>query len=206
VIGGALNLPGLDTFTTWLGHTLKIEQAVNAIRSGGEAAAGGFNPVVAIISTGLALVAIFLAYVLYYRRYPEFLKTPPARRPADPLRNIIGPAYEGMEHKWWVDELYWKVILNPYIALSRFLADVVDWRFWHDWFHEVVIAGGYRQLSRLLSVRVDLGVIDAIANGLATVTQSSAGRLRRVETGYVRNYALAVFLGVVVIIGYLALR
>jgi NADH-quinone oxidoreductase subunit L len=207
VIGGALNLPGLHYFTDWLGHTLKIEAAVNEIRSAGEAAAaGGFNPLVAIISTGLALVAIFLAYVLYYRRYPEFLKTPPARRPADPLRNTIGPVYEGMEHKWWVDELYWKVILNPYIALSRFLAEVVDWRFWHDWFHDVVIAGGYNRLTRLLSMRVDLGVIDGIANGLATVTQASAGRLRRVETGYVRNYALAVFLGVVVIIGYLALR
>ncbi len=206
-IGGVLNLPGLDNFTVWLGHTIKIEEAVTGIRNAGAAAAaGGFNPLVAAISTGLALVAIFLAYVLYFRRYPEFLKTPPARRKADPLGNILGPVYVGMEHKWWVDELYWKVILNPYIALSRFLADAVDWRFWHDWFHEVVIAGGYRQLSRLLSVRVDLGVIDAIANGLATVTQASAGRLRRVETGYVRNYALAVFLGVVVIIGYLALR
>ncbi len=206
-IGGVLNLPGLDNFTAWLGHTIKIEEAVTEIRNAGAvAAAGGFNPLVAAISTGLALVAIFLAYVLYFRRYPEFLKTPPARRKADPLGNILGPVYVGMEHKWWVDELYWKVILNPYIALSRFLADAVDWRFWHDWFHEVVIAGGYRQLSRLLSVRVDLGVIDAIANGLATVTQASAGRLRRVETGYVRNYALAVFLGVVVIIGYLALR
>jgi NADH-quinone oxidoreductase subunit L len=206
VVGGLINLPGLDRFTAWLEHTIKIEAAVNEIRHGAEAAAGGFNPLVAAISTGLALLAIFLAYVLYYRRYPGFLKTPPSRRPADPLRSIIGPAYEGMEHKWWVDEFYWKVILNPYIALSRFLAEVVDWRFWHDWFHDVVIVGGYNLLTRLLSVRVDLGVIDAIANGLATVTQGSAGRLRRVETGYVRNYALAIFLGVVVIIGYLALR
>jgi NADH-quinone oxidoreductase subunit L len=86
------------------------------------------------------------------------------------------------------------------------LADVIDWRFWHDWFHEKVIAGGYNAFSRLLSVRIDLGGIDALANGLATATQGLAARMRRIETGYVRNYALAVFLGAVVIIGYIILR
>jgi NADH-quinone oxidoreductase subunit L len=55
-------------------------------------------------------------------------------------------------------------------------------------------------------VRIDLGGIDALANGLATATQGLAARMRRIETGYVRNYALAVFLGAVVIIGYLILR
>jgi hypothetical protein len=35
------------------------------------------------------------------------------------------------------------------------------------------------------------------------LTQRSAGSLRRLQTGFVRNYALAVFLGVVVILGYL---
>jgi hypothetical protein len=33
-----------------------------------------------------------------------------------------------------------------------------------------------------------------------------AGSLRKIQTGYVRNYALTVFLGVIVIIGYLILR
>jgi NADH-quinone oxidoreductase subunit L len=111
-----------------------------------------------------------------------------------------------MERKWWVDELYWAVIANPYIALSRFLADVVDWRFWHDWFHDTVIAGGFTLLSRLLAVRIDLGFIDAIFNGAATLVQRSAGRLRGIQNGFVRSYALSVFLGVVVILGYLILR
>ena len=47
---------------------------------------------------------------------------------------------------------------------------------------------------------------DAIANGIGTLTQRLAGSMRRLQSGYVRNYALAVFLGVVVIIGYLILR
>jgi NADH-quinone oxidoreductase subunit L len=98
------------------------------------------------------------------------------------------------------------VILNPYIALSRFLADVIDWRFWHDWFHDVVIAGGYRLLARVLAVQIDLGVIDAIANGLGNVTKNMAAAFRRLQTGFVRTYALSIFMGVVIILGYLALR
>jgi NADH-quinone oxidoreductase subunit L len=102
--------------------------------------------------------------------------------------------------------LYWTVILNPYIALSRFLADVIDWRFWHDWFHDKVIVGGFNLITRLLAVRIDLGGIDAFFNGLAKLVQRFAGLLRRVQTGYVRNYALMIFVGVVVILGYLLLR
>ena len=119
---------------------------------------------------------------------------------------MIGPIFTGMENKWWVDEIYWALFLNPYIALSRFLAEVIDWRFWHDWFHDVVIVGGYNGLSRLLSVRIDMGGIDAFANGLATAIQSLAAQMRRIQTGYVRNYALSVFIGAILILGYLILR
>jgi NADH-quinone oxidoreductase subunit L len=52
-------------------------------------------------------------------------------------------------------------------------------------------------------MQIDLGIIDGFANGLATVTQGLASRARRLQTGFVRNYALAVFVGVVVILGYL---
>jgi len=66
--------------------------------------------------------------------------------------------------------------------------------------------GGYNLLTRLLAIRIDLGGIDAAANGLAVLTQRVAERLRQVQTGYVRNYALSIFVGVVIILGYLLLR
>jgi len=98
------------------------------------------------------------------------------------------------------------VVVDRYVDVCEFLADYVDWRFWHDWFHDVVIGRSYRWLAGALSIQVDLGVIDAAANGLATVTKRLASQMGRVQTGYVRNYALSVFLGVVLIIGYLILR
>jgi NADH-quinone oxidoreductase subunit L len=58
----------------------------------------------------------------------------------------------------------------------------------------------------LLAVQVDLGGIDAFANGLAAAIGRLAARLRTIQTGYVRNYALSIFIGVVLILGYLLLR
>jgi NADH-quinone oxidoreductase subunit L len=198
ILGGLLNLPfkGFHHFTLWVEHTL-----------GEIVKEGEFVILVALISTGLALLAFAIAWWLYSpRRYEEFWSEPAARRPDDPLRRYIGPVFEVLKNKYWVDELYWTVILNPYIALSRFLADVIDWRFWHDWFHDKVIVGGFNFNTRLLAGRIDLGGIDAFFNGLAKLVQRFAGLLRQVQTGYVRNYALMIFVGVVVILGYLLLR
>jgi len=187
VIGGALNLPGLHTFTDWLKQTLEHVHP------------GEFNPLVAGLSTFLALLAFFLAWLLYGRR-------PLARGERDPLRRILGPIFVGMENKWWVDELYWAVILNPYIALARFLADVIDWRFWHDWFHDKVLAAGFRTLTGVLAVPIDLGIIDAFANDLGSGVKFLAALFRRLQTGFVRNYALSVLFGVVLIVGYMILH
>ncbi len=193
VFGGLLNVPGA-TFFKWLEHTITIAKE------------GEFNYFVAILSTVLALLALLLAWYLYSKRYRDMQDLPVAKRSDDPLRAIIGPIFTVFENKYWVDEAYKAVFLDTYVWLAKFLAQVIDGRFWHDWFHDVVLVGGYRLLSRLLAVRIDLGGIDFIANGLAAVAQGLAARLRRLQTGLVRNYALAVFLGVVVIFGYLIIR
>jgi NADH-quinone oxidoreductase subunit L len=164
---------------------------------------GGLDPVVAIGSTLLALAAIGVGYALYARRYQDLQNLPIARRPDDPLRSIIGPVFTVFEKKYWVDELYWAVILTPYTALSRWLSQVVDWQFWHDFFHDTILAGGFRLLTRLMAVRIDLGGIDGFANNLAAAVQELAAAMRRIQTGHVRGYAFFVLLGAVVILGYL---
>ena len=204
-LGGLLNLPQLHTFTDWLEHTHELELSVEHMHE--LIKLGSFVPWIAALSSALALLAIFVGWLIYRpKRYEEFWSIPAAKRPDDPLRSFIGPVFEALKNKWWVDELYWTVILNPYIGLSKFLADQVDWRFWHDWFHDRVLFAAFNGLSWFLSLRVDLGGIDAIANGLGDAAKRSAALLRRVQTGYVRNYALSIFLGVVIIVGYLILR
>ena len=208
-LGGGINLPWLHTFTGWLEHVIGSANAAagaeGAVASG-EAALGGFNWGVAGLSIILALSGILLAWYLYRRVYMEQQNLPRAKRPDDPLRGILGPVFTGMEKKWWVDELYSYIIVRPYIWISNFLAEQIDGRFWHDWFHDTVIAGGYRRLTDFLSISVDLGIIDGIANGLGNVTKRLAASMSRIQSGFVRNYALSVFLGVIIILGYLILR
>jgi len=192
--GGALNLPMWHTFTHWLEDSLGHLHAVE------------FSLQIAGVSSFLVLAAIFLAWLLYGRKYQAMQELPPDKRPDDPLRPILGPVFTALNHAWWMDELYWTIIINPYVSLAHFLADVVDWRFWHDWFHDTVIVGGYNKLTQVLSIQIDLGVIDAVANKLGDSVKRTAAKWRVIETGYVRNYALSFFIGVVLILGYLILR
>ena len=192
--GGALNLPIWHSFTHWLEDSL------------GHLHAAEFSLQIAGISSFLVLVAIFLAWLLYGRKYQTMQELPPDKRPDDPLRPILGPVFTALNNAWWVDELYWTIIINPYVSLAHFLADVVDWRFWHDWLHDTVIVGGYNKLTQVFSIRIDLGVIDAIVNKLGDSVKRTATKWRVIETGYVRNYALSFFIGVVLILGYLILR
>ena len=203
IVGGFLNFPTLHTFTTWLEHTIQV---VAEGATGGEAVAGGFNIVVAILSTVLALGAITIAWYLYMRRSQDMLKLPLNKRADDPLRPILGPIFTLLENKYWVDELYGYLVIKPYQWLSKFLAEKVDWDFWHDFFHDTILAGGFNGATRLLSGPVDLGIIDGIANFLGDGFKELAAQMRKLQTGFVRNYALSIFIGVVFIIGYLIIR
>ena len=190
LLGGGLNLPfeGFHNLGHWLEYTLKEVESLP------------LDLKVAGISTVLALAAIVLSWYIYGRN-------PLRTGQPDPLKRPLGFLFTGMENKWFVDEGYFAVIINPFKKLSQFLADVIDWRFWHDWFHETVIAGTYNWLSEIaLNRYADQRGIDAFANGLGSVTQWLSATARKVQNGFVRSYALSVLLGVVLILGYLILK
>jgi NADH-quinone oxidoreductase subunit L len=189
LLGGALNLPfeGFHNLSHWLEHTI------------GEIESLGLNLQVAGISTVLALLAILISWVIYGRE-------PLVKDQKDPL-TALGIIFSGMNNKWWIDELYQFLFITPYVKISQFIADVIDWRFWHDWFHETVIAGTYNWVSNIgLNVYADQKGIDALANNLGAWTQSFSATLRKVQNGFVRSYALSVLLGVVLILGYLLMK
>ncbi len=49
-------------------------------------------------------------------------------------------------------------------------------------------------------------VIDGAVNGIGVAFRTGGDKLRIVQTGLVRNYALAILLGTVVLLGYVATR
>ena len=154
----------------------------------------------------MAVGGIVLAWYLYIRRASDTQKLPLKDRPDDPLRSIIGPVFSLLENKYWVDEFYGYVIVEPYQWLSRFLADKVDWAFWHDFVHERILVRSFNWLTRTLAGPIDLGIIDGFANFLGDGFKELAAQMRKLQSGFVRNYALSIFIGVIFIIGYLIIR
>jgi NADH-quinone oxidoreductase subunit L len=78
---------------------------------------------------------------------------------------------------WYVDWLYDRAVVRPLFALSDFLARLFDTR-----------------------------VVDGAVNGLGRAVVAWAQSLRRLQTGYVVNYALTMLAGAVAIVGFLLAR
>lgn len=87
------------------------------------------------------------------------------------------PAYQLVLHKYYVDEALTVLLINPTLAFSRAAA-----RF------------------------LEGDALDGGARGLAFLFRGTSNGLRRLQTGYVRNYALAILLGAVLIVVYFAVR
>ncbi len=182
--GGLINFPGLHPLGSFLRSSLEHAHLTE------------FDPAVAGLSTGLALLAFGTASWAYGRR-------PLTKEQPEPAG---GGLWIALHRKWWVDELYSRLIVQPFVRLAGFLAEQIDGRFWHDWVHDTLLARGFRQTAGWLALGFDLQVIDGAGNGLGQLTRQAALRLRALQTGYVRNYAISFTVGLVLMVGYLLLR
>ncbi|NDJ53436.1 MAG: hypothetical protein GYB68_10175 [Chloroflexi bacterium] len=189
VFGGLMNLP-FEGFHQ-LGHWLEYSVTYAHIPK--------FNLTVAVISTVVALAAIGLGWLVYGRSPSQ------SSEDQDPLAST-GPLFGFLEAKWYWDELYEAVLIRPFTRLSDFFANTLDWNVFHDWFHDTLLSGFFVGGSQIMSKPIDQGVVDGTVNGLANLVSGSSRGLRRIQTGFVRNYALVVALGVVVIVIFLVAR
>jgi NADH-quinone oxidoreductase subunit L len=87
------------------------------------------------------------------------------------------PLYQLVFHKYYVDELLNAIIVQPVL-----------------WF------------GRTATRWLEGGVLDGGSREVATLLRGTSAALRRLQTGYMRNYALAILIGVVLIILYYAVR
>ena len=68
-----------------------------------------------------------------------------------------------------------------------------------DDFNHVVLVGGGEHLTRFL-VYLDAKGFDGVVNGVAALVGGVSGRARKLQTGYVRSYALSMFGGALVLV------
>ena len=84
-----------------------------------------------------------------------------------------------------------KVLANAYyldVGLARF------------------VSGPVTSAARFLSEGIDRDVIDGAVNGVGRTFRGVGGGLRKVQTGLVRNYALAIVLGAVLLLVFVTAR
>jgi NADH-quinone oxidoreductase subunit L len=75
-----------------------------------------------------------------------------------------------------------------------------------DAFNEVVFERPGIYLTRAL-VYLDNKGIDGLVNGIAASVGGGSGRLRRLQTGFVRSYALSMLTGALLVVGaFLAIQ
>jgi len=68
------------------------------------------------------------------------------------------------------------------------------------------VSGPLSAFARFLSEGVDRDTIDGAVNGVGGAFKRAGGGLRRVQTGLVRNYALAIFVGAVLVLAFITTR
>jgi NADH-quinone oxidoreductase subunit L len=83
------------------------------------------------------------------------------------------------------------------------LYHVVHNKYFVDEFYEFLFVRGILKIGAVLLKVVDIGLIDGLVNGTAGVIQRTGAKLRRIETGYVQQYAFGIILGAIVVVGYL---
>jgi len=145
----------------------------------------GLDMPILIISTAAAAAGMTLAWFIGFKRQNWM---PAALRP-------VGFAvYTLAYNKYYVDEIYERLIIRPFHAFTRGLA---------EWDRVVIdgivnLTGETGRWLGELKERFDRLVIDRVVNGIAQTLGAIGSTLRWVQTGIVQHYLFIVVAAVVV--------
>jgi NADH-quinone oxidoreductase subunit L len=191
VVGGWVGIPravalteGMaDRFGRYLAPVFEAGEGTHAHVA---AHSPGLEITLMFVSLGIAIFGLFLGWVFYERR-PDT----PARL-AERARGL----YRLLANKYYVDELYGKIILAPYDALCR-------WAFLFDkWAVDgIVNAAGYVTLATsYISVGFDTYVVDGLVNTAGYIVRGFSWTFKKLQTGLVQSYATAMVFGIFVLV------
>lgn len=169
IIGGFFGLTPViaELFGTesWIHHWLSGEHGPVAEFHHGIAPGQSVEWILLIVGAAIAIVGVGLAWTFFGwgRRGPE--------ADASVERITGGVAYRSMQRKWYWDEVYDALVVQPVVRLARRGFAVFDKK-----------------------------VVDGAVNAIASAVASLSQKMRGMQTGVVQTYALGIVLGVVAVI------
>jgi NADH-quinone oxidoreductase subunit L len=170
LVGGFLGLPAGLGLPNWLEGWLEpvFEPMMAATQAEVHHLAIGTEIFLLLLSSVVALVGIGLAYYVY-RRSPAI---------AENAARSLAPLYNLFVHKYYVDEIYNTVFVQPLRLFGQFLAKVVDVGL------------------------IDTILVDGSAKFVGVLGKITSGW----QTGYLRNYVTSILIGGVLLSLYFFLR
>ena len=137
-----------------------------------------FNWILAIIATAVGVSGIYLAYLMYYKKSIS----------ADAMAERFKGLYKLLYNKYYFDEIYQKVILDPIMAFASFM-----WKF------DANVVDGAVNGTGWLTVKwsdikewFDTWIVDGAVNGTGWVVRQGANILRFIQTGSMQFYTLFI--------------
>jgi NADH-quinone oxidoreductase subunit L len=107
-----------------------------------------------------------------------------------------GVVYDWVLNKYYVDELYDLVLVQPYLWVTRGFA----WFDLHIIDGMVNLAASITVFGSWLSGLFDNYIVDGLVNAASLVTLDLGGRLRRLQTGSINGYLYGILAAVMVIL------
>jgi len=150
--------------------------------------AAEFNPVPLVTSLVVALGGLALGFWLYAWRKPL------EAGQLDPLSGSV--VYKWMQNRFYFDELYNAVLIQPTLWLARWTYTFID-KTVIDGFLHGVARSAYR-IGEAFRV-FDRVVINGGADALAQTIKELGMGFREVQTGRVQNYMLLALLMMIII-------
>jgi NADH-quinone oxidoreductase subunit L len=139
------------------------------------------------IATGIVLLSIVFAAVVYWKRYQVL--DPEETKEQFPRLHAF------LEHKWYFDELYSAILVRPALVVA----------YGARWFDTHVIDGVVNSVGRIGVILsryngiIDARIVDGLVNVIASACYGVGSRLRSVQTGSLRSYVLFLALAAVAI-------
>ncbi|MDQ5883896.1 MAG: NADH-quinone oxidoreductase subunit [Pseudomonadota bacterium] len=165
IIGGAIGVPEIFHFP----H--KLNEFLSPIYEGSKSVNPEFGVIHIDHSTewilmGVSVLVAIVAIVFADTVFGNGKNVPASDESMSGIKKVV---YD----KYYIDELYNNVFVNPISSLSKFFANVIDNKF-----------------------------IDGIVDGVGNVVNQTSGQVKRMQVGGTGSYLLFMTIGIILLLGF----